>query len=449
MKRKHLVTPLLAMLGMAACIKHESAPATTSNNPQIEQAKIWFDQNVANRPTTPNSANYRAKLSRTLLWDQATDVSISGTEAVVVPIQFLKDIYLRADNSGPALFSLSDACRLVLYRDSANNMRCQQLTFVPDSTMHPGDSAFNGIMLTEDWSGNTLAKPNRISNHLSHTTVDVAEQVQVCNTIYGYNYSEDNPDDTYDWSETTCNTYTFVSAPLGGRSGLPSPLPVTRTLSLRYFRIVVAPPTNAIGSIADYIKCFSNYGGSDHSYQVTICVDQPDPGTREAWGISSSNVPGSPSGANPVDAGHTYLVLSENFSGYSIVRNVGFYPTTNVYPWSTTAQGALNNDAGHTYNISLTINVDNGQFFNILNYISQGNNPGYMYDLNSNNCSSFALHALEAGNVSIPATVGSWMDGGYGYDPGDLGEDIRNMPLSSNMTRNTTYNDHPNQYNCN
>jgi hypothetical protein len=180
-----------------------------------------------------------------------------------------------------------------------------------------------------------------------------------------------------------------------------------------------------------------------------VCVDQPEPGSRDAWALTSSGVAGSSAGANPVDAGHVFLVLTENFGGYSIVRNVGFYPQTNVFPWSSSAQGQLNNDDGHAYNISLTINVDNAQFFNILNYISQGNNPGYMYDLNTNNCTSFVIHALEAGNVNLPATVGSWSDGGFGYDPGDLGEDIRTMPLLSNMTRNTTYNDHPNKYTCN
>jgi hypothetical protein len=72
-----------------------------------------------------------------------------------------------------------------------------------------------------------------------------------------------------------------------------------------------------------------------------------------------------------------------------------------------------------------------------------------MYDLNTNNCTSFAIHALQAGNINVPATVGSWADGGFGYDPGDLGEDIRTMALGSSMTRNTTYNDHPNKYNCN
>jgi hypothetical protein len=213
--------------------------------------------------------------------------------------------------------------------------------------------------------------------------------------------------------------------------------------------ITIAPPTNAIANVQEYIKCFSNYGGSDHSYQVAIYVDQPDPGTREAWNVSPIGAAGSSAGTNPVDVGHVFLVLTENFGNYNIVRNVGFYPKSNVFPWSSTAQGQLNNDDGHGYNISLTIAVDNGQFFNILNYISQGNNAGYMYDLNTNNCTSFAIHALAAGSVSVPATVGSWPDGGFGYNPGDLGEDIRNMPLTSNMTRNTSYNDHPNKYTCN
>jgi hypothetical protein len=120
-----------------------------------------------------------------------------------------------------------------------------------------------------------------------------------------------------------------------------------------------------------------------------------------------------------------------------------------VYPWSASAQGQLSNDAGHDYNISLTITVDNGQFFNMLDYASQGNDPGYLYNLSTNNCTSFSLHALEAGGVTLQTQVGSWPGGGFGYDPGDLGEDIRNMPLSSSMSRSTSYVALPNLYSCN
>ncbi len=451
MNCKQLVTPLLAMLTMAGCIKHQSNPGTTSNNPQIDQVKVWFVQNVAGQATVPNSANYRAKLSRTLRWDQASVVSLSGTEVVVVPIEFSKDVYLRADNSGPALFSLSDVSRLVIYRDSANNMQCQQLTFVPDSTMHPGDSTFNGIMLTEDWSGNTLAKPSQIGNHHSHTTVDIVAQQQVCNTLYGYNYSADDPADTYEWSETTCTTYSFVEAPLGGHSGLSSPAPVTRKLSLSYFSIKVSPPTTPIQSIADYFGCFTNSASPDHTYSVQVCVDQPDPGTRQPWTFTPGGAAGTSATGNPLNVGHTFLILTENSQGNIITRSVGFYPLTGVYPISgyTSAQGVLGNDDEHEYNISVTINVSATQFFGILNSITLGNNAGYYYDLNTNNCTTFAINVLGTNGISLPATQGTWGVNGKGDDPGDLGQDVSQMSLGSNMTRNTVSNPHPNTGSCN
>jgi len=303
------------------------------------------------------------------------------------------------------------------------------------------------MTLTETGSVHESSIPKEVETTSAKETEGIIGQ---CTTIYGYNYSSDDPSDTYSWSESGGCEYTFLPEEPSG------PAPSPKDLSTIFKRspllapvLIIAPPTNIIANIQEYVKCFSNYGGSDHSYQVMVCVDQPEPGTRNAWNLSSSGAAGSSFGTNPIDAGHVFLVLSENFSGYSIVRNVGFYPTTKVFPWSSSAQGQLNNDDGHGYNISLTVTVDNGQFFNILNYISQGNNAGYLYDLNTNNCTSFALHALQAGNVSLPATVGSWPDGGFGYDPGDLGEDIRKLPLSSNMTRNTTYNDHPNKYTCN
>jgi len=451
MNRKQLIIPLLAMTVMAACVKHQNAPTATQDNPQVTEAKTWFEQNVLNRSPSPNSNNHRATLPRTLRWDQASVVTISGSAAVVVPIQYSKDVYLRADNSGPTLFRLSEASRLVIYKDSLNTTTYQQLTFIPDSTMHPGDSTFSGIMLSEDWSGNTLSKPSRINSHPGHTTVDIVEQTQVCNTVYGYNYSEDDPGDTYEWSETTCTMYSFVSAPLGGHSGLSSPLPVTRTLSLSYFSIRVSPPTTPIQSIADYFGCFTNSASPDHTYSVQVCVDQPDPGTRQPWTFTPGGAAGTSATGNPLNVGHTFLVLTENSQGNIITRSVGFYPLTGVYPINgyTSAQGVLGNDDEHEYNISIAINVSATQFFGILNSISLGNNAGYYYDLNTNNCTTFAINSLGANGIPLPATQGSWGVSGKGDDPGDLGQDLSQMSLGSNMTRNTVSNPHPNTGVCN
>lgn len=151
-----------------------------------------------------------------------------------------------------------------------------------------------------------------------------------------------------------------------------------------------------------------------------------------------------------INTGHTFLILTENDQGNIISRNVGFYPSGIVVPTTTGAfsQGVLGDDESHIYNISLTVTVTSAQFFNILNFISLGNNPGFYYNLNTNNCSTFAINAMGAGEVSLPSTRGSW-PGGSGNDPGDLGQDILGMSLSPNMTRNTVEKLHPNVGSCN
>jgi hypothetical protein len=214
--------------------------------------------------------------------------------------------------------------------------------------------------------------------------------------------------------------------------------------------VVVSPPGNPIANISDYFKCFTNGLSPDHSYSVQVCVDQPEPGTRQAWGFTPGGPIGSSSAGNPFNTGHTFLVLTENDQGNTIIRNVGFYPSSIVLPTTSGAfsQGALNNDQTHTYDISLTINVTSNQFFNILSYVSLGNNQGFYYNLFSNNCTTFVINALSAGGIALPSTIGTW-PGGSGNDPGDLGEDIRNMQLSANMSRNTVENTHPNAGSCN
>ena len=148
-----------------------------------------------------------------------------------------------------------------------------------------------------------------------------------------------------------------------------------------------------------------------------------------------------------MSVGHTFLIFSESGFNGTITRNIGFYPKNGVNPLQPISQGQLNNDANTDYNISLTITLTNSQFFQMMEFLSHGNDPGYNYDLNSNNCTNFALNTLGAAGVALPATRGTWLNG-EGFNPGDLGEDIRTMQLAPNMSRNTTYNDHPNIGNC-
>lgn len=431
----------------------------------IQSAKAYFEANLQQTTPAPGSNN-RIKAAKQPYWQAAYTTNSTNGQIVVVPVFYQKDLVVSTNFSGSRLLSLNYLTKLILYKDSSR-FSAELVTYFPDSSYRQQtNNQFSGIVFTETWDGKPLARykftqgiamsetsPSQtLGPKMSTATTSVKETTGIisqCNTIYGYNYSADDPQNDYSWSEPGGCDYEYLAPDIVGRGVSPSTLSGFLGRPLLALAVIITPPTNIVANIQDYIKCFSNYGGSDHTYQVGVCVDQPDPGTRQAWALTSTGTTGSSSGTNPVDVGHTFLVLTENFSGYSIVRNVGFYPQTNVSPWAPSAQGQLNDDDGHGYNISLSMTVDNGQFFNILSYISQGNNSGYMYDLNTNNCTSFALHALEAGGIDLPTTVGTWPDGGFGNDPGDLGEDIRNMPLSANMTRSTNYNDHPNQYTCN
>ncbi len=200
-------------------------------------------------------------------------------------------------------------------------------------------------------------------------------------------------------------------------------------------------------NLKQFLQCFTNLAGSNYKYTITVCVDQPKPGQRDAWSFSNSDG----SSGNPSNVGHTFMILTETTPTGTTTRNIGFYPSGKAFPGSPNSPGVLINNQEHGYNISLTITMTNSQFFSAINYLSATQNA--VYDLNSNNCTSYTLGALNSVGISLPATQGTWSGGG-GYDPGDLGEDIRNMNLPSNMTRSTTTTsnnnatNHPNTGQC-
>jgi hypothetical protein len=438
------------------CTKSQSKDGSTSG--LVSQVHAFFDKTIAGSGKVMNATNYRANQPKSLLWDRATLVHLSEGDAVSVPIAYRNNLFVSFKATPNQLYRLNDIASLVITRDSNNLFHAAVVTFIPDSSSRLNTPS--GLYFVEDWDGNTLYSPIHIgpqSNYSSTNThmvfntkeADYVQSIQVCNEIDGYNYSPDDPSNGIAWSETSCTTYGFPAQdPAAG-------IPVSRLTSLpvsRYLpplEVIVSPPSSPINSIADYYKCFTQIDDAYHQYSVTLAVEQPVTGSRQPWSWTEAGLGASSSGGNPFFVGHTYLIFSENSGGLITARNVGFYPSGFVAPGLPTAQGALGDDENTGYDVSLTVSVTSQQFFQMLNYTMQGNNVGYDYNLNSNNCTTFALDALDAGGVAIPATVGTWPGGGQGLDPGDLGEDIRGMHLSGNMTRSTVDNSHPNAGNCN
>jgi len=481
---KHVFSILLLVVLLTtpfqACKKDQNFGRSTSSDQQlIISAKAYFYDSVENS-VRRTSGIYRVDAAKTIDWQAAHVASLSHGPCAIVPIHYVKDLLIKSTASEGNLFSLNDITHLIIYKDRTNAYQAEMVTAFPDTVVLKSRShGYTGLVLVENWSGQRLHQlkynadgsileyrpPLAMQSHPSiistfERPVQSNTILTICYEIVGYNYSAHDPGGGYSWTESLgCTSMyfadDFTGGSGGGRDGVnggggPSGSDygsiAGSSLPLPKIALVTKGP-NIIANIQDYFKCFINVGGSDHTYTVTVCVDQPVPGTREPWRLQSG--PGSSSAAsNPVDVGHTFLIFSETAGGNTITRNVGFYPSSAVYPWSQSAQGQLNDNEGTSYNISLTITITNAQFFNMLNYVSQGNNSGYLYNMSTNNCTTFVIHALQAGFVNLSSQIGSWASGS-GYDPGDLGEDIRTMPLSSNMSRNTVENFHPNVGNCN
>jgi hypothetical protein len=455
-----LILPGLLLTCFLACHKTSNESAAKQHDEvTIDKAKQYFQQAIVPL-TRPKTGNPRLDADKTPDWSKAAVLSLSVGPAVIVPVTYAQKLCIQTNFGGSKLYSLNELVQLLIYKDATNHYQSLLITGFPDTTAIQSTN-FSGIAFVEDWAGHRLqqikATPDGVL--LTMKTQEPANQPTVtpatttpdviisqCDQISGYNFSTDDPDEQYAWSEPAgCNNYYFpdpITSPIPSLPDLRRALSTVPLASLN-----VASGSNPIANIQDYFKCFTNVGGTDHKYSVTVCVDQPEPGTREPWTFSNG-VGGTLQRGNPFDVGHTFLVFTESYGGTTITRNVGFYPKTNVNPKYPTDQGQLDDNESSLYDISLSITVNDAQFFNVLNYVSQGNNPGFLYDLNSNNCTSFALGALNAGGVVLSTKTGTWL-GGSGDDPGDLGEDIRNMALQSNMTRSTTESAHPNTGNCN
>jgi len=437
MKRTFLFLLLLCFM---ACQK--KIASTSQPNPLITQAHNFFSGLLAKK-LSPNSENFRANQVRDPAWDQAKVLTLSIGPAVIVPVNFENRLFVRTTLAPSNLLDLSLLTKLVIFRDSTGQFSYQILTLIPDSNAIANNNIFSGIVLSEDWSGNSLTSPQRTGQPQTVSATSprpiIADDfaISTCSDIDGYNYAVGDAENGETWEETSCTLYSF-----GGESdGSYSSFTGTDYSDVggggggAASTIQIAPPTNHIASVADYFNCFTNVGGSDHTYTVTLAVQQPVPGTRDTWTIASGGPTGSTQASNIFNVGHTFLILSETYGNTTITRNIGFYPTLTVRPSSPSSGGEFSDDENHQYNISGSYTVNNAQFYDMLNFIISVNNSSYLYNLNSNNCSTFAINTFAQAGINLPRTVGTW-PGGSGNDPGDLGEDIRtgNIPNMSVST---------------
>jgi hypothetical protein len=439
----------IALLFCITCNKRLS-DSTVNKTDLLNEARSFIDS----VSTRGYPVNYRAAQPKTIRWDLAQFVPVGSAQGVIVPIVFKNPLLMKANFAGDEYFHLNYLTRLLFYKDTTGKNTALVITEFPDSNYFRDPTRpFTGIQFLEDWLGHPVQKllyttNGQIRRYVPPTKQpDATDVIQTCYSIDGYNYSPELGE-TSSWSEDAGCITEYLDD--GSAQSLANGSGGSSSGGAGAASFTVLPGNSVIKNISAYFQCFTNVGGTDHTYSVTVCVDQPDPGTRTPWTNADDGSSGSSAGSNIVDVGHTFLILTETYGNTTITRNVGFYPAGNVNPLSPSSQGSLNDDETHTYNISGSFTVNNAQFFNILNFVSQGNNSGYLYNLNTNNCTTFVINAVAQGGINLPRTIGTWL-GGAGNDPGDLGEDLQQNNIAG-MTLNVSGgsdNSHYNDGQCN
>ncbi|WP_422105918.1 hypothetical protein [Winogradskyella sp.] len=184
------------------------------------------------------------------------------------------------------------------------------------------------------------------------------------------------------------------------------------------------------GNIIDldeYLSCFDNPPASA-SFKLTVFIDQPIPNQDDTW--TNDGTIFDPD----INVGHTFISLEMNDSGTIINQNIGFYPSTGVDPVDPEVAGAWVDDGGHDYDVSVSIDLNQADFINLISFIQSYGTP--TYNLNTDNCTDAAIEIANSAGMNLPDTAGSWIGGG-GSNPGNLGQDVRSLS-NPDLTINTT-----------
>ncbi len=173
----------------------------------------------------------------------------------------------------------------------------------------------------------------------------------------------------------------------------------------------------------NYIDCTNN----NSTFNFTIYVDQPNPGTRDTYSGSIFN-------SDDIEVGHTFVSFTENSGSGSSTLVFGLYPLGGADPLNPETTRAIVDDGGHSFEVSLSFDLTCSDFNQLLQQAVgiQGDN----YNLNDNNCTDFGLNLGNSIDCCIPDSQGSW-GVGSGSNPGDLGEDLRNYNTFSSSVNTT------------
>jgi hypothetical protein len=144
---------ILAICSLTTCQKEITTPQKI-----VVQAQNYFETTVLTGTSKAvQDNNPRHTVAKEALWAQASVETMPFGEAVVVPLAYKQDIALQTE-IGP--IPLSELSYLLIYKDAQKQYRTEVVTKLPEKNYwlnHKNPKIpFKGVVLVEDWWGNTL-----------------------------------------------------------------------------------------------------------------------------------------------------------------------------------------------------------------------------------------------------------------------------------------------------
>lgn len=413
-------------------INNQELAQEKTQTEKIKDAEKWFNAYKTSSKTGKSAHSEINKAFQNIdyYWENADIISFENdSTAVVVPI---KDSPENPNYKGQKM--------LYLYPSDSKYQSVIQEIF-PDSEESIDDNqkregfenldAFSGYIITWDLKGNFINgarfKNNKLLNRIQARFISSEYAVSKPNSstskekppifldeviVFGGSGGPSNPigikNDFSIGSKVGGGIEGYLKSPTGGGGAIEGNNSIAN-------KIIVVGPSKIIANIQEYLKCFDSSKGG----QLIIYVDQPKPNNSDAYTLEG-------------DVGHTFIAIQQG----DIRRVIGYWPTTSVNPvTSPTDKKAFGNDENHYFDVSVSTTINASQLGSIIGYCK--NNVPATYNLNTYNCTDFGLAIGRLGGLNFGDSSGTWPGGG-GNNPGQLGQNIRNMTLPANSSRQTT-----------
>ena len=127
---------------------------------------------------------------------------------------------------------------------------------------------------------------------------------------------------------------------------------------------------------------------------VTIAIRRP---------VANSRVVATVNGGK-IDNGHTFLRLDD---GNGHIRYIGFHPSESGLKEMVYAQDVdskIRNDSDQKWNVAKTFEINADQYNAVLQYTNDVSNNGHKYNIETFNCTTFAIYALNKAGISFGQT---------------------------------------------